>query len=205
VINSNSIACGGKFSVTLNLLLDETDTVFSSVTQGMERKLSTLACECGVSCYPACTRVMQRLNQSNKDRNIVIRLQWCRLIKYTYCSVSVRPIHTKEAQERKVKKNRWAINLTTAFVSGIQRCVVSEQTDVSEVRTASIIRVMTALGTSETSVYSNGTTLSYIPEGYHLQNFLPPTNPVGILFAISRTVLLLLTLLSSITRSSAAS
>jgi hypothetical protein len=28
----------------------------------MERKLSTLACECGISCYPACTRVIQRLS-----------------------------------------------------------------------------------------------------------------------------------------------
>jgi hypothetical protein len=32
VITSNSIACGRKSSVILNLLLDETDTVFFSVT-----------------------------------------------------------------------------------------------------------------------------------------------------------------------------
>jgi hypothetical protein len=32
VVNSNSTACGGKSSVILNLLLDETDTVFSSGT-----------------------------------------------------------------------------------------------------------------------------------------------------------------------------
>jgi hypothetical protein len=71
----------------------------------MEQKPSTLACGCGVCCYPACTGFMQRLNQSNKDRNIVlIRLQWCRLIKYTYFPVSV--IHTKEAEDRKVKKKQ---------------------------------------------------------------------------------------------------
>jgi hypothetical protein len=51
VVNSNSTACGRKSSVLLNLLLDETDTVFSSVTWGMEQKLSTVACECGVCCY----------------------------------------------------------------------------------------------------------------------------------------------------------
>jgi hypothetical protein len=32
VVNSNSIACGRKSSVILNLLLYETDTVFFSVT-----------------------------------------------------------------------------------------------------------------------------------------------------------------------------
>jgi hypothetical protein len=32
VVDSNSIACGRKSSVILNLLLDETDTLFSSVT-----------------------------------------------------------------------------------------------------------------------------------------------------------------------------
>jgi hypothetical protein len=49
-------------------------------------------------------------------------------------------------------------------------------TDVSEVRTASIIRVINAIitlmmdaaHTSETSVYFNETTRRYIPEGYHL-------------------------------------
>jgi hypothetical protein len=36
VVNSNR--CDRKSSVVLNLLLDETDTVFFSVTQGMEQK-----------------------------------------------------------------------------------------------------------------------------------------------------------------------
>jgi hypothetical protein len=41
-----------------------------------------------------------------------------------------------------------------------------EKTDVSEVRTTSIIRVMTAVRTSETLVYSSETTWRYVPEGY---------------------------------------
>jgi hypothetical protein len=44
--------------------------------------------------------------------------------------------------------------------------------DISEVRTASIIRVMEAEHTSETSVYSNETTLRCIPEGSHLLQHL---------------------------------
>jgi hypothetical protein len=56
----------------------------------------------------------------------------------------------------------------------IYRRVVSlEYTDVSDVRTASVIRVSTvmmeAICTFETSVYSNGTTRHYIPEGSYLQ------------------------------------
>jgi hypothetical protein len=42
-------------------------------------------------------------------------------------------------------------------------------TDVSEVRTSSIIMaMMEAVRTSETSAYSNETTRRYIPEGSHL-------------------------------------
>jgi hypothetical protein len=64
VVDLNSIACGGKSSVILNLLLDKIDSVFLCY---IGQKLSTLACECGMYCYPACTGVMQRL------------------IKYKYC------------------------------------------------------------------------------------------------------------------------
>jgi hypothetical protein len=53
--------------------------------------------------------------------------------------------------------------------SGIQHRVVSlKQTDVSEVGTASIITLMEAVRTSETSVNYNMTTRRYIPEDYHL-------------------------------------
>jgi hypothetical protein len=62
VVNSNSIACGGKSSVALNLLPDEIHTVFSSVTWGIEQKLSSLACECGMSCYPACMGLCRDTN-----------------------------------------------------------------------------------------------------------------------------------------------
>jgi hypothetical protein len=51
------------------------------------------------------------------------------------------------------------------------------KTNVAEVRTASIIRViiialmMEAVRTFETSVYSNENTRRYIPEGFNLQVF----------------------------------
>jgi hypothetical protein len=53
----------------------------------------------------------------------------------------------------------------------MQRHVVSlKQTDVSEVRTVSTITVMMeAVRNSETLVYFNETTQSYIPGGCHLQ------------------------------------
>jgi hypothetical protein len=38
VVDSNSIACGRKSSVILNLLLDENDTAFFSVTWGLQSK-----------------------------------------------------------------------------------------------------------------------------------------------------------------------
>jgi phosphoribosylformylglycinamidine (FGAM) synthase PurS component len=57
-------------------------------------------------------------------------------------------------------------------LSGIQRRVVLlKYSDVSEVRTASIIRVMTeAVRTSETSAYLNETARRYILEGCFIQN-----------------------------------
>jgi hypothetical protein len=49
----------------------------------------------------------------------------------------------------------------------IKRRVVSKQTDVSEMRTASItVQMMEAVRTSETSIYFK--TRRYIPEGCHL-------------------------------------
>jgi hypothetical protein len=53
--------------------------------------------------------------------------------------------------------------------SGMKRHVDLEQTDVSEVRTASIIKaIMEAVCTSQTSVYSNETTRRYFPEGSNI-------------------------------------
>jgi len=58
-------------------------------------------------------------------------------------------------------------------LSGIWRRVVSlKYTDVSELRTASIITLMGTVRTSETSVYFNETTRLYIPEGCHLHPHL---------------------------------
>jgi hypothetical protein len=58
----------------------------------------------------------------------------------------------------------------------MQNRVVSEDTDVSEVRTVSIIRalMMEAVHATETSVYSNETARLYIPEGsnLHFRNIL---------------------------------
>jgi hypothetical protein len=64
----------------------------------------------------------------------------------------------------------------------LRRVVSLQETDISEVRTASIIRViilmMEAVRTSETSVYSNETARRYIPEGSHPQNYVCLCDPI---------------------------
>jgi hypothetical protein len=55
----------------------------------------------------------------------------------------------------------------------ITPCIWFDKTDVSEVRTASIIKMMTeVVRTSEMSVYSNETTRLYSPEDSHLHSKL---------------------------------